>query len=180
MPIMTIAGAVTIRALRLSKCSCTTGLCFVWQTRPHLRPYMRFLFVRPEFCPLGDLSTPKIRLSSDSAFGEVLPATGRLRDFHPRERALTRRTRNARNGSGLVPGVPTCLKSFMGLANIYIVGEDKGNPPASFIHTALFSRHRLAFQKAAPIVRINHADCLQICVNYRRPNEFHAPLLQVL
>ena len=28
---------------------------------------MRFLFVRPEFCPSGDLSTPKIRLSSDSA-----------------------------------------------------------------------------------------------------------------
>ena len=27
---------------------------------------MRFLFVRPEFCPLGDLLTPKIRLSSDS------------------------------------------------------------------------------------------------------------------
>ena len=32
-----------------------------------LRPYMRFLFVRPEVFPLGDLSTPKIRLSSDSA-----------------------------------------------------------------------------------------------------------------
>ena len=43
------------------------GLCFVWQTCPRFRPYMRFLFVRPEFCPLGDLSTPKIRLSSDSA-----------------------------------------------------------------------------------------------------------------
>ena len=28
---------------------------------------MRFLFVRPEFCPLRDLLTPKIRLSSDSA-----------------------------------------------------------------------------------------------------------------
>ncbi len=28
---------------------------------------MRFLFVRPEFCPSGNLSTPKIRLSSDSA-----------------------------------------------------------------------------------------------------------------
>ena len=42
------------------------GLCFVWQTYPRSRPYMRFLFVRPEFCPLGDLSTPKIRLSSDS------------------------------------------------------------------------------------------------------------------
>ena len=28
---------------------------------------MRFLFVRPELCPLGELSTPKIRLSSDSA-----------------------------------------------------------------------------------------------------------------
>ena len=37
------------------------------QTHPHLRPSMRFLFVRPEFCPSGDLSTPKIRLSSDSA-----------------------------------------------------------------------------------------------------------------
>ena len=37
------------------------------QTHPHLRPCMRFLFVRPEFCPSGDLSTPKIRLSSDSA-----------------------------------------------------------------------------------------------------------------
>ena len=36
------------------------------QTHPRLRPYMRFLFVRPEFCPLGDLSTPNIRLSSDS------------------------------------------------------------------------------------------------------------------
>ena len=42
------------------------GLCFVQQTYPRLQPYMRFLFVRPEFCPLGDLSTPKIRLSSDS------------------------------------------------------------------------------------------------------------------
>ena len=43
------------------------GLCFVMQTHPRSRPYMRFLFVRPEICPLGDLSTPKIRLSSDSA-----------------------------------------------------------------------------------------------------------------
>ena len=42
------------------------GLCFVMQTHPPLRPYMRFLFVRPEFCPSGDLSTPEIRLSSDS------------------------------------------------------------------------------------------------------------------
>ena len=43
------------------------GLCFVKQTYPRLRPYMRFLYVRPEICPLGDLSTPKIRLSSDSS-----------------------------------------------------------------------------------------------------------------
>ena len=42
------------------------GLCFVMHTHPPLRPYMRFLFVRPEFCPLEDLSTSKIRLSSDS------------------------------------------------------------------------------------------------------------------
>ena len=43
------------------------GLCFAMQTHPRLRPYMRFLFVRPEVCPSGDLLTPKIRLSSDSA-----------------------------------------------------------------------------------------------------------------
>ena len=43
------------------------GLCFVMQTYPRLQPYMRFLFVRPEICPLEDLSTSKIRLSSDSA-----------------------------------------------------------------------------------------------------------------
>ena len=42
------------------------GLCFVMQTYPRLQPYMRFLFVRPEICPAGDLSTPTIRLSSDS------------------------------------------------------------------------------------------------------------------
>ena len=41
------------------------GLHFGLQTYPCFRPCMRFLFVRPEFCPLGDLSTPKIRLSSD-------------------------------------------------------------------------------------------------------------------
>ncbi len=45
----------------------TIGLCFDMQTYPRLRPCMRFLFVRSEFCPSGDLLTPKIRLSSDSA-----------------------------------------------------------------------------------------------------------------
>ena len=38
-----------------------------WLFSYSLRPYMRFLYVRPEICPLGDLSTPKIRLSPDSA-----------------------------------------------------------------------------------------------------------------
>ena len=41
------------------------GLHFVAQTYPRFRPYMRFLYVRPEICPLADLSSPKIRLSSD-------------------------------------------------------------------------------------------------------------------
>ena len=31
----------------------------------------------------------------EETFGEVLPATGRLWDFHPRERALTGRTRKS-------------------------------------------------------------------------------------
>ena len=42
------------------------GLRFVAQTYPRPQPYMQFLFVRPEVCPAGDLSTPAIRLSSDS------------------------------------------------------------------------------------------------------------------
>ena len=72
------------------------GLCFARQTC--IRPYMRFLFVRPEFCPLRNLSIPKILLSSDSTSRRTpclwlaLPATGWTRDFHPIERALTRRT----------------------------------------------------------------------------------------
>ena len=57
-----LPAAFTVERFRVA-----IGLCFNWQTYPHLRPYMRFLYVRPEFCPLGDLSTPKIRLSSDSA-----------------------------------------------------------------------------------------------------------------
>ena len=39
----------------------------------------------------------------EETFGEVLPATGRLRDFHPRERAPTGRTRTMRHGSNPVP-----------------------------------------------------------------------------
>ncbi len=57
-----LPAAFTVERFRVA-----IGLCFNWQTYPHLRPYMRFLFVRPEFCPLRELSTPKIRLSSDSA-----------------------------------------------------------------------------------------------------------------
>ena len=57
-----LPAAFTVKRFRVA-----IGLCFVMQTYPRLRPYMRFLYVRPEFCPLGDLSTPKIRLSSDSA-----------------------------------------------------------------------------------------------------------------
>ena len=57
-----LPAAFTVERIRVA-----IGLCFSWQTYPRLRPYMRFLYVRPEICPLGDLSTPKIRLSSDSA-----------------------------------------------------------------------------------------------------------------
>ena len=49
------------------KCCGLMRFYFVTQTHPHLQPRIRFLFVRPEFCPLGDLWTPKIRLSSGSA-----------------------------------------------------------------------------------------------------------------
>ena len=42
------------------------GLRLTWEPCPRLEPYMRFLFVRPEVCPLEDLLTSKIRLSSDS------------------------------------------------------------------------------------------------------------------
>src|SRR5699024_1855378 len=42
------------------------GLRLTWEPCPRLEPYMRFLFVRPEVCPLEDLLTSRIRLSSDS------------------------------------------------------------------------------------------------------------------
>ena len=51
------------------------GLCFAMQTYPRLRPYMRFLFVRPELCPFGELSAPipaffRFRPTADTlAFG---------------------------------------------------------------------------------------------------------------
>ena len=56
-----------------------------------LPAYMGFLFVRPEIC---------LHLPSDSTsrwtplmFGYILPTTGRIRDFHPLERALAERTK---------------------------------------------------------------------------------------
>ena len=59
------------------------------------------------------------------------------------------------------------------------VGCGAGFPgvPLAIAFTCTSLYHRLAFQKAAPIVRIDHTDCLQICVDYRRPNELHAPFL---
>ena len=57
---------------------------------------MRFLFVSPGIC---------LHLPSDSTsrwtplvFGYILPAIGRIRDFHPLERALARRTQKGAAG----------------------------------------------------------------------------------
>ena len=65
---------------------------------------MRFLFVRPEFCPLGDLSTPNIRLSSDSTsrwtpllLAIQFPLLGLARDFHPLDNAHAERTASNRH-----------------------------------------------------------------------------------
>ena len=51
----------------LKSIPCSYWALFCAANSPSFRPCMRFLFVRPEFCPSGDLSTPKIRLFSDSA-----------------------------------------------------------------------------------------------------------------
>ena len=58
------------------------GLCFAMQTYPRLRPYMRFLFVRPELCPFGELSAPipasfRFRLTTGTlALGNPSPLPG--------------------------------------------------------------------------------------------------------
>ena len=72
------------------------GLRLVMQSYPHERPYIWFLFVRPEICPW--LVCSHIRLPSDSphedtlAFGYILPTAGRIRDLHPLETCAARRT----------------------------------------------------------------------------------------
>ena len=102
------------------------------QTHPHLRPCMRFLFVRPEFCPSGDLSTPEIRLSSDSASRRTpLPltkssryrATSGLSPYrtcahHVRSpRALTGRTAKGGDSSESPPGVFWFQKTLLAKAS---------------------------------------------------------------
>ena len=62
------------------------GLCFV------------ILFNRPEFCPLEDPLPPQSGFlqipphDGHPCLWLILPTTGRIRDFHPIERALTGRT----------------------------------------------------------------------------------------
>ena len=78
------------------------GLCFVVETYPRLQPCMRFLFVRPEVCPLeafpplksGFLQIPP--RGGHPCLWLTLPAAGRIQVFHLIERALTGRTQTSR------------------------------------------------------------------------------------
>ena len=64
------------------------GLYLVMQTYPRMRPYMRFLFVRPELCP-------RVSRFPESSFLQILP-----RDRHPCLRLCPSRYRA---DSGLAP-----------------------------------------------------------------------------
>ena len=64
------------------------GLYLVMQTYPRMRPYMRFLFVRPELCP-------RVSRFPESSFLQILP-----RDRHPCLRLCPSRYRA---DSGLTP-----------------------------------------------------------------------------
>lgn len=64
------------------------GLHLVRQTYPRMRPYMRFLFVRPELCP-------RVSRFPESSFLQILP-----RDRHPCLRLCPSRYRA---DSGLTP-----------------------------------------------------------------------------
>lgn len=64
------------------------GLYLVLQTYPRMRPYMRFLFVRPELCP-------RVSRFPESSFLQILP-----RDRHPCLRLCPSRYRA---DSGLTP-----------------------------------------------------------------------------
>ena len=75
------------------------------------------------------------------AFGCILPATGRIRDFHPLERALAGRTTQAKRASVMMPsyfhsfrliGQKTCYKTAiaieisMAIAVLSFLKEDRG------------------------------------------------------
>ena len=64
------------------------GLYLVMQTYPRMKPYMRFLFVRPELCP-------RVSRFPESSFLQILP-----RDRHPCLRLYPSRYRA---DSGLTP-----------------------------------------------------------------------------
>ena len=68
----------------------------------------QFLFVRPEFCRRLSSDSPRANCShcckkDTLGLGCILPTTGRIRDFHPLERAPTGRTQKEREESGILP-----------------------------------------------------------------------------
>ena len=84
------------------------GLWLGWQSNPHGRPCMRFLFVGPEIClrsgpfnpsAIGFLQIPP--RGGHPCLWLTLPTVGRVRDFHPIERAPVGRTKKGATAKNL-------------------------------------------------------------------------------
>ena len=87
------------------------GLYLVSQTYPRMRPYMRFLFVRPELCP-------RVSIFPESSFLQILP-----RDRHPCLRLCPSRYRA---DSGLTP-----VRNVRRQAHDRKTGRTRGGPDRS-------------------------------------------------
>ena len=113
---MHLSATCTVKQFRV-----VFGLRLALQPYPCLRPYMRFLFVRPEVC---------LHLPSDSSsrwtplvFSYALPSTGRAPDFHPLDFAHAGRTMRACrkfvfcNRPVLLPGGAPLFDAYLHLWN---------------------------------------------------------------
>ena len=105
------------------------GLHLDWQTYPRMRPYMRFLFVRPELCP-------RVSRFPESSFLQILP-----HDRHPCLRLCPSRyradsglppVRNVRRQAHQKRGCRTTRLKNLVVRQLFFQKKGKNSAPAEF------------------------------------------------
>ena len=133
-----------------------------------------FPFVRPEICL--HLPSDSVSRQTPLVFGYILPATGRIRDFHPLERAPAGRTRKStfdtthQKRIALSEGVCGFCGSLCHVCNLYRFCITRHGRCLSF---GTFTAHRLreteniSLRLTASNLRIFSGDgrCAGVCVS---------------